>query len=436
MERQLQISNALIIEGWMSVRELSFLSTLCSELEDNSVIFEIGSYIGKSARAMADNSPDSSKIYCIDPWDYEIYTTNQGKVIINDTTYYQFRCNLQDHIQSGKVIPSRMKWEEFSPGFMKANFIFIDGDHDYENVRCDIEKALDYSNPDSCIIAGHDYDWPEVRRAVIYMFGENKVFIDGTIWWTRISGTPSKREKQMESKVLVALVTGEYVRQASFIPSFLNLERPTNSFTSTVHGQSPAAGRNMIIKQGLEHNCSHIFFMDDDMVFPPDTLMKLLAHDKPIVSALYLLRAFPHRPAFFDTAYDDGKCKFASLKKELKGLVKGVNAGLGAVLIKSEVFKKLEPPYVRLGEIDKDGWCDDVGFFNRCRAAGYDIWCDLNAPVGHMTYMTIWPEIHEDEWYTNYKHTNGNVRISQNIPTLEEIKAQELDLGVKELVIK
>jgi glycosyltransferase involved in cell wall biosynthesis len=229
-------------------------------------------------------------------------------------------------------------------------------------------------------------------------------------------------------KILIALVTGEHIRQASFIPSFLGLLRPDNSLTSTVHGQSPAAARNTIIKQALDNNCTHVFFMDDDMIFPPDTLIKLIAHDKPIVTALYLLRTFPHRPAFFDKAYDDGKCKFTSLTKGLNGLVKGVNAGLGAVLISTEVFKKVEAPWVRLGEIDKDGWCDDVGFFNRCRAAGYDVWCDLDAPVGDMNTITIWPENVNGEWFSNYKHPSGNVRITQDIPTLEQIKEQEVAL--------
>lgn len=233
----------------------------------------------------------------------------------------------------------------------------------------------------------------------------------------------------MHTRVLVSLITGEYVRQASFIPSFISLQRPEGSVTSTVHGQSPAAGRNTVIRQALENNCTHIFFMDDDMVFPPDTLMRLLVHDKPIVTALYLLRSFPHRPAFFDKAYSNGKNKFASLVPGMKGLVKGTNAGFGAVLIKTEVFRAMEDPWVRLGELDKDGWCDDVGFFNRAREAGYDVYCDLDVQVGHMTYNTIWPEYLNGEWYTNYKHQSGNVRISQNIPTLEEIKEQELILG-------
>ncbi len=230
------------------------------------------------------------------------------------------------------------------------------------------------------------------------------------------------------NKVLVALITGEYIRQASFLPSFIGLQRPYNSVISTVHGQSPAAGRNIIIKQAIENDCTHIFFMDDDMVFPPDTLTRLLARKKDIVSALYLLRSFPHRAAFFDKAYPDGKNKFMPLTPGLSGLVKGTNAGFGAVLIRTEVFKHMEEPWVRLGEIEKDGWCDDVGFFNRARSAGYDVWCDLDAPVGHMHSSIIWPENMDGSWFTNYKHGNGNVRINQNVPTSEEISEEEMKL--------
>lgn len=235
----------------------------------------------------------------------------------------------------------------------------------------------------------------------------------------------------MEKKVLIGLITGEYVRQASFIPSFIGLLRPEGSATVTVHGQSPAANRNDIIRQALKHDFTHIFFMDDDMVFPPDTLEKLMKHDKDIVSALYLLRSFPHRPAFFDKAYPDGRCKYAALTEESTGLVKGVNIGFGAVLISTEVFKKLEQPWVRLGEIEKDGWCDDIGFFNRCREAGFEIWCDLDAPVGHMSYTTLWP-IKDKEWFTEYRSPQGNVRFSQHNPTMADIDKEEKLIKTKE----
>jgi GT2 family glycosyltransferase len=228
----------------------------------------------------------------------------------------------------------------------------------------------------------------------------------------------------VDKKVLIGLSTGEHIRKADFLPYFLSMMRPNNSLTVTVHGQSPAKSRNLIVEEAIKNNCTHIFFVDDDIILPQDTLMKLLVHDKDIVSGLYLLRSFPHRPALFDEAYESGKCKFIFLDDH-KGLVKGVNCGLGCVLISMKVFEALEKPYVRLGEIEQDGWCDDVGFFNRCRQAGFDIYCDLDAAVGHQTSVILWPEKHDGKWMTNYKHQNGNVLISQNIPSLEELKEEK-----------
>ncbi len=226
-------------------------------------------------------------------------------------------------------------------------------------------------------------------------------------------------------KILIGLSTGEHIRRAEFLPSFIGLERPPNSYTATVHGQSPAKARNLLIEKAMDNDCTHILFLDDDMIPPSNTLIRLLKHDKDIVSGLYLLRAFPHRPALFDKAYENGKCKFISLRGDMHGLIQGVNCGLGCVLMKTKVFEKMEKPYVRLGELEQDEWCDDVGFFNRVRAAGFEIWCDLDCTVGHMTNLTIWPEKHGDAWFTNYKHPDGNIHIGQNILTEDQIKLEE-----------
>jgi len=228
-----------------------------------------------------------------------------------------------------------------------------------------------------------------------------------------------------QKKILVGLSTGEHIRRAEFLPSFIGLMRPENCFTATVHGQSPAKSRNLLIDRAIENDCTHILLLDDDMIPPSDTLIKLVEHNKDVVSALYLLRSFPHRPALFDKAYENGKCKFMSLTPELSGLVEGVNCGLGCVLIATRVFEKMERPYVRLGELEQDEWCDDVGFFNRVKKAGFKVFCDLDCPVGHMTNLTIWPEKVNGVWLTNYKHPDGNIHIAQNILTDAQIKEQE-----------
>ncbi len=228
----------------------------------------------------------------------------------------------------------------------------------------------------------------------------------------------------MKPKILVGLSSGEYLRKADFLASFIGLERPEGCFTITVHGQSPAKSRNIIIEKAIEHKCTHILFVDDDMIIPPDTLTKLLSHNKDIVTGLYLLRTFPHYPALFDEAYSNGKCKYTFLNNQEAKLVPAINCGLGCVLIKTDVFKFLEKPWVRLGELEQDEWCDDIGFFNRCRKAGFEIFCDLNSPIGHMTNVTIWPERIDGKWVTNYKHQNGNIHIMQQTKSAKEIEEE------------
>ena len=63
------------------------------------------------------------------------------------------------------------------------DFIYIDGIHQYENVKQDIINYLPMVKKGG-VIGGHDYgpSWPGVRQAVDKMFGQpDKVFKD-TSW--------------------------------------------------------------------------------------------------------------------------------------------------------------------------------------------------------------------------------------------------------------
>lgn len=181
--KQLFLDKAQWIMGWMSMEELSLLAEISNELKDNSIIYEIGSFCGRSARVLADNAPNDCKIYCIDPWEFKIPTVDGKSILIDKTTYNHFCFNLNDHITSTKIIPIISKWEDYTP-LEKADFIFIDGNHTYEATKCDILKALTYINHDG-IIAGHDYDtFESVNRAVNEFFLGN-IRVKDTIWYTK-----------------------------------------------------------------------------------------------------------------------------------------------------------------------------------------------------------------------------------------------------------
>jgi len=76
-----------------------------------------------------------------------------------------------------------------------------------------------------------------------------------------------------------------------------------------------ADAQNMLVKAALERDFEWILFYEDDMLPPPDALMKLNKYirdeDTPVVSGLYYTRARPSEPLVFrgrgDGVYDKFK---------------------------------------------------------------------------------------------------------------------------------
>lgn len=221
----------------------------------------------------------------------------------------------------------------------------------------------------------------------------------------------------MDQKVLIGVPTGEFARRADFYDYINQIDKPIGTMYGASHGQSPAANRNVIIDQALKMGATHILFIDDDVLVPSDVIRRLLVHDVDIVSGLYLMRNFPHKPIAFDEVHNDGKCAHLELTPGRTGLVKVNGIGLGCCLIKSSVFNRLERPYIRLGELHKEHWDDDISFFNRCREANIGLYLDLDVKCGHIASVVLWPNQMNGKWATGYD-TNGTHQAT--VPQLYE----------------
>lgn len=234
--------------------------------------------------------------------------------------------------------------------------------------------------------------------------------------------------KLMETKILIGGPTAGYSRNDKFYSHFNAIDKTDNCIISFAHGQSPAEGRNRLVDLALELNCTHIMFVDDDVIHPTDIVKKLLAHNKDIVGGLYLMRNFPHRPIMFDIANDDGTCRWRKVRDEETGLIEVVNMGMGACLIKTSVFRemrdkgftfksaidqsgKVRDIWFTLGELQKDTWCDDIAFLNRARKSGFQIFIDLDIRCGHLAQLQVIPVYHEGKWYTAYD-TEGTQTVT------------------------
>jgi len=179
-----------LIQGWFYHPE--FFKEMVNSLPENSVVVEIGAWRGKSTACFAQFVQQSKKnitFYSIDTWQGSDETVH--KEIISNLHYdlYQdFLDNLEMCGVKNLVIPikstSNSASNQFDP--QSVDFVMIDGAHDYESVKDDIECWLPKVKSGG-IIAGDDYGdgWPGVRQAVHEIFG-NKVSVRGSLWMVRL----------------------------------------------------------------------------------------------------------------------------------------------------------------------------------------------------------------------------------------------------------
>lgn len=60
-----------------------------------------------------------------------------------------------------------------------------------------------------------------------------------------------------------------------------------------IAGQPYDMARNNCCQRALDLGCSHVFFLDSDVVCPPDTILRLMAHNQPFISGVYHRRSPP-----------------------------------------------------------------------------------------------------------------------------------------------
>jgi predicted O-methyltransferase YrrM len=175
------ITKAAAISGWMSVEELLWLAARAAE---HKTIVEVGSYVGRSTRALGDHVANGGKVYAFDDW----LGAREVKDSMKDGLFEEFSTNLADLIESKKVIPIKMDHSGVcSLLFDKPDMIFIDGDHSYENVLRDI-KLWKPVLADGGLLCGHDIGWDGVYRATMEVFGAEGIekIPDTTLWKARM----------------------------------------------------------------------------------------------------------------------------------------------------------------------------------------------------------------------------------------------------------
>ena len=135
--------------------------------------------------------------------------------------------------------------------------------------------------------------------------------------------------------------------------------------------------RENLINRAIEVKSEWALWLDSDMMFPPTTLLRLLAHNQDIVACNYMKRSYPFKSvAFMDT--NDWE-SWVPLQSEDELLT--VEAiGMGCVLMKTSVFEKLNRPYFEYTyqPKTKDWGGEDFTLFKKLNKLGYQVKVDMN----------------------------------------------------------
>ena len=170
----MNISNALKIDGWMETPELVWLA---EQAASRRIIVEIGSFLGRSTRALADNT-EGLVIACDD-----FHGPREIELAGRATIYERFLANVAGitNVAVIKADHRDLPEPEFSP-----DMVFIDGGHEYENVKADIQYWLPRIAKGG-LISGHDFHFFEgVRRAVAELLPGALVAPNTSIWFKQL----------------------------------------------------------------------------------------------------------------------------------------------------------------------------------------------------------------------------------------------------------
>ncbi len=193
---------------------------------------------------------------------------------------------------------------------------------------------------------------------------------------------------------VIAIPSAVQARWSSFWACVTSLALPPRTVIRSGRGCSPATNRNGLIREALALGAKWIYFLDDDLTFHPDSLTTLLARfqDSEIEAVVPL--SFRRQTPFYALWFTEAEPSIDRMMRTLPppGPLVPLKAGtFGGMLLRTSIFERMTEPYVTLGQIQPEEWCDDLYFCRQLLAAGVQLWGDSSVRFGHTTDVEIWP---------------------------------------------
>ena len=190
-----------------------------------------------------------------------------------------------------------------------------------------------------------------------------------------------------KKKILIAIPTANDIKPDTF-KAIYDLIVP-NGYETTFqyfYGYAVDQVRNLIASWVEKGDWDYLFAVDHDISFPPDTLIKLLSHDKDVVSGVYIQRFHDrHVIEVFERNESGGYTHIPWDKIKGRGLVEVGACGFGCVLVKKHVLQTIGyPQFKYYPALDhSQTFSEDLDFARRAYDKGFKLWCDTSILCDH-----------------------------------------------------
>lgn len=202
---------------------------------------------------------------------------------------------------------------------------------------------------------------------------------------------PKNDEENKMKSILVAIPTAKYIEPETF-KAIYDLIKPNNTQVEFqyFYGYNIDQVRNLIADYSINNRFDWVFWVDSDISFARDTLVKLLSRNKEIIGGVYRQRKPDQILEVFDKSYRS----YTDTKTFTTNPFEVGAVGFGCVLTKTSVLQSVGYPqfdYHRAISIENT-LSEDVDFCKKAKAVGISTWVDPSIICEHhgkTSYMVI-----------------------------------------------
>jgi hypothetical protein len=205
--------------------------------------------------------------------------------------------------------------------------------------------------------------------------------------------------------LLVGIPAGPFI-DSQFMAGWLGLQTGGVP-VKTILAEGPYVALNMrgIVTKALETpGWDRLLVLETDMICPPDTLLRHMAHTAPVVGGLYFMHYPPYNPVAM-LKHGKGMWRqitpdeIRQLAEAGEGVFKVDSVGLGCTSIRRDILENwpkhlpyFQSAYTRkkqilegsFGEVSHDAW-----FCNQVSAQGHDVFLDPNIRCDHLSKVRV-----------------------------------------------